>query len=147
MAASFSMALGMPFALFIELIGHDGGELIGDFHKGFHLQECIDVCFKMGFSCTEIQAVYGAKPSITNDLVYQVKSTEVCEMRFDQYLADTSRGVITGFCNKNNTQVGHAVAWIDQQIFDPKGRVYTLQQCDVFNFSPQSLMIISKMGL
>ncbi|MFA5344693.1 MAG: hypothetical protein WC315_00225 [Candidatus Omnitrophota bacterium] len=146
MAAAFSTALGIRFADFIKLMGHDGsGQPYEDkrFHRGFHIQECIDLCLMTGFACTEIQCYYGSKPfveSIESVPVYPLKD---CEFRFQHYLRKTKRGVITGL----GQCFGHAVAWDGKFIYDPRspGYMYRFEDAVKYNFRPQTLWILTKM--
>ncbi len=146
LAASFSMALGIPIAEFIRLLGHDGsGQPYknNSFHIGFHKQECIDICLYLGFACTEIQCYYGSKPfegAIESIPVYPLKD---CESRFKHYLRKTQRGVITGL----GKRFGHAVAWDGKFIYDPRcpGTIYQFEDANEHHFKPQTLWMLTKM--
>lgn len=148
MAASFSMALGIPFAVFIKEIGHDGSQpFFADeqFHRGFHIQECIDVCLKHEFSCTEIQAYFGSTPFFGSKETIPVYSQEACAKRFEDYLHSTFRGVLGGMVMRtNNLTVGHAVCWDSKLIHDPRGRSYSFEAAKLNNFYPQTLWILTK---
>jgi hypothetical protein len=145
---AFARALGMPFALFIQEIGHDGSDVVFDdevTHRGFHIQECIDVCLRHGFACTEIQGYFGAIPYVGSTEVKPVYSQRVCEERFKYYL-DNYSGVIAGHVRRDNgTIVGHAVYWDRNNIYDSRGHVYNLSDTSKYNFEPQTFWILTRM--
>jgi len=54
------MAVQRPAQELIKLIGHDGGAVIWNVRepycrRGFHIQECIEACAKLGYSVTPIE--------------------------------------------------------------------------------------------
>ncbi len=143
-ATAFSMALGIPFAQFIGMIGHDGGCQPYDdkrFHLGFHIQECIDICFRLGFACTEIQYYYGSRPFAESQESIPVYSLEDCGLRFATYLKLSTLGVLGGI----GKQFSHAVAWDGNFIYDPRGQVYPFEEAINHDFRPQILWMLTKM--
>jgi hypothetical protein len=147
MAHSFSKALGIPFAQFIELVGHDGSEKVFKdvtYGRGFHIQECIDVCYKLGYSCTEIQASFGSRLFDSNDSI-SLYSSEEYDSRFKDYLLKTNNGILMGYVIKpDNRRSGHAVYWNGKNIEDVRGFNYEWEYAAIHNFYPQTLWIIIK---
>lgn len=146
LATAFSMALDIPLAQFIDMVGHDGSQQPyrdKRFYRGFHLQECIDICFKLGFACTEIQYYFGSKPSVESGESVPIYSIEDCSFRFVTYLGLSNLGVITGV----GKRLGHAVAWDGKMIYDPRGHIYSIEEASACNFHPQTLWMLTKMEL
>ncbi len=146
---SFAMALDQPAARLIEVIGHNGARQCykdQSFRQGFHIQECIDLCLQMGFACTEIQGYFGSSPFFGSTENVPVYTLEICELRFEQWLRKTERGVLTGIVQRSvGTQVGHAVAWDGSLIYDPRGFCYPFKDAHLENFQPQTLWMLTKM--
>lgn len=151
--ASFSMACGVPFSAFITMIGHDGdARPYNDksIRKGFHFQECIEVAWMMGYSCTPIERY----PALT----HSYGASEVCPIhfngsdagnlaRFMHYLKDTSRGVLEGIrIRPNGQKVGHATAWDGTQIYDPSGKIYSFEESDKHNFKAHTLWMLTEIS-
>jgi hypothetical protein len=151
MAHAFSSALGIPFAQYIAMVGHDGSRKCFQdqtFSQGFHIQECIDVCFTLGFSCTEIQAFFGSAPYFDSLEQVAIYTPQICEARFLRYLEKTTSGVIAGMVIRASGQkVGHAVMWDGKLIHDSRGDTYEFQDSEVYNFHPQTLWMLTKMEL
>jgi hypothetical protein len=130
------------------MLGHDGGYKPykdSTLPIGFHPQDCIDICFQLGFSCTEIQYYYGMRPFVGSEETIEAHSLDYCEKRFSYYLTKTSRGVLSG----PGKSLGHAVAWDGKLIYDPKnpGKIYPLEDAPKNNFQPQTLWILKRMDL
>ncbi len=146
MGYAFSMALGIPFAEFIRLVGHDGSDQLYAnklFRRGFHIQECIDVCSHLSVACTEIQAYYGITPYLGSTEVIEIQSIEKCLSRFKSYLNNTSIGVLSGM----GKTFGHAVLWDHGMIYDTRGnKFYTFDDAHKNNFNPQSLWVLTKIA-
>src|SRR5262249_31798948 len=111
---SFAMALGVPVAELIAMIGHDGSEVRWvapePFSRaGFHAQELIRCAWKLGFSVTEFQAI----PLLRNRTSNAVKAID--NLVFFRHALKQGIGVLTG---KAINSSPHAVAWDGQQIFD-----------------------------
>jgi hypothetical protein len=145
------MACDVPFTYFITLLGHDGdARPYKDKSKrrGFHLQECIDIAWKLGFTCTPIE-LFPAMTYAIGAEVFPVRfgtSDDANLARFMHYLTMTKRGVIEGLRVINGIQAGHAVAWDGNLIYDPSGRSYTFEQRSTNNFNPHTLWILTEVG-
>ena len=146
MGYAFSMALGIPFAEFIRLVGHDGSAQpynLKPYRQGFHIQECIDVCSYLGVACTEIQAYYGITPYLGSPDVIEIQPIKKCLARFKSYLSTTSIGVLSG----TGKTFEHAVLWDHGMIYDTRGnKFYTFDESQKNNFLPQSLWVLTKIA-
>jgi hypothetical protein len=145
MGLSFSKALGIEFAEFVERVGHDGGDESS--HKGFHPQECIDVAVDLGFSCTPIQLFCGMVYDEDKPPIVIWDKPDAFE-RFRIYMGRTPRGVCEGIRLRNQVGkgVGHAVALVDGLIYD-NDKIYHYSECSKHNFHPQTLWIIKKVAV
>lgn len=145
--ASFSMALGISLEEMIRYIGHDGSKHVFENSKyplGFHIQECIDVADTLGYSCTPIDFRFASTPSPVSSEIYEYTHGPA---RIMQYLNRTARGVIEArLVRLNGTQIGHAVAWIDQKIYDPQGKgfIYELDMHPGYGLLPLRLWRLQK---
>ena len=142
-AAAAAMAFDCEIKDIIKRVGHDGNEIIHyglkppACFKGFHIQEIVDVGWKLSFNMTLIEAA----PSQTPDgkHVHDITkwcSFEDCEERFTWYL-DNNSGILIGKARK----YWHAVAFDKGTIYDPRGRVYNIDDCDLIL---ESLWIVTK---
>ena len=134
------MACGIPFAVFIGMLGHDGGDFPYTnklFKAGFHPQECIEVIQQAGWSCTPIELFPRLTPDNieTRDILFNSGNWA----RFLLHLSHCKNGVIEGTTNKQGTITGHAVAWDGCHIYDPRGVIYSFAEHDHFNFYPRVL--------
>jgi hypothetical protein len=120
---AFAMALNVRVSEFIAHIGHDGSQIIWPTLKephcrrGFHVQECIDIAFRAGFSVTPIEAIPShapAEPVPAFEIVCGGSEKTALE-RFARIVLH-HRGVLTGY--------SHAVAFDHGVICDPCGHVY-----------------------
>ncbi len=148
-AASFSMALGVSFAEFIELIGHDGGARPyrdRTLRAGFHLQECIDASNRLGYSCTPIIMYPGSAPDFSQIESRPLWSKEASMARFLHYLEITKHGVLECELQTSGIRKGHAVAWDGTLIYDPRQRIYAFDQMPVNGLTPLILWRIVKYG-
>ena len=135
------MALGVPFPEFIQMIGHDGSDKPyrdKTWRRGFHAQECIDIASRLGVSCTPIELHFASTPD-GGEIFPVISTVEARKARFMQYLEDTSKGVIEGLSLKNTKPVGHAVAWLSQQVYDPRGKIYLFKDRLEHNFTAVKL--------
>jgi hypothetical protein len=61
LVTAFAMALDIPVAELIRLVGHDGSEIVNPelpepgCRRGFHIQEMIEACWSQGHSVTPIE--------------------------------------------------------------------------------------------
>lgn len=140
MATAFAIALGIPVADLIRLIGHDGSEQVQPLpdpagRRGFHSQECIGVALSLGWACTEI--VLFPAQLFSNGATEAIKFA--CEdnwQRFARHVS-RSRGVIEGRVSNH----GHAVAYENGLVLDPNGTTYPFSQgaCELRHFYCTSL--------
>jgi hypothetical protein len=125
---AFASVLNVPVELVIAQIGHDGSEIT---HvglpeplkrRGFHPQECIEVCMRDGMAVTQIEVNPCAVPTDHrgNGLTFATKlkmfstiTNETCEDRFERHLFN-SRGVID--CRTTHG-MGHALAYEGYETF------------------------------
>lgn len=116
------MVVDVTPSFFIDCIGHDGSEIVRPdlaepfCRRGFHLMECIHVCYNLGFSVTPFDAL--PQGAINGDYPITVWTNEEAERRITPVLSNEC-GVITGYTFQKRP---HAVAWDRKQIYDP-GRV------------------------
>ena len=144
MVAAAAMAFDCEIVDIIKRVGHDGNEVI---HyglkppmcfKGFHIQEIVDVGrIHFDFSMTLIESA----PSQTPDGIHIHDITkwglfDNNQQRFECYLA-YNQGILIGKARK----YWHAVAFDKGTIYDPRGRIYNIDDCDLFL---ESLWIVSK---
>lgn len=138
-----AMAFDCSIELLIDLIGHDGSKVIHyglappACFKGFHIQEIVDVGLSIDFNMTCIEA----QPSQTPDgkHVYDItkwSNFNDCEQRFEWYINEHC-GILLGKARKFR----HAVAFDKGTIYDPRGRIYNCDDCDLIL---ESLWIITK---
>ena len=112
----------------IEFIGHDGSEIIYPGlkdpanRKGFHIQEILDAVMRLGYGLIPIEA-RPVQIILENHTDYY--EVPVGVERFYNHLKDHN-GIIIG---KNPSGLYHAVAWVDNKIIDPIGRIYGLDSC------------------
>jgi hypothetical protein len=145
MATAFAIALGIPVEKLVEIIGHDGSEIISPAEephgrRGFSAQECIDVALSMGFACTQIELLPaldfpgGFRKLIT--FPHAATSVGGNWTRFTKHVS-SSRGVIAG----NGKRHGHAVAYENRLIYDPAGTSFHFTQgaCEQRHFYCQML--------
>ncbi len=136
---SFAMVIDEPVDWFIDAIGHDGSAEpygIPGLKIGFHVQECIDAVWCLGYSCTPIEYAPTLIPYESGP-VKEVNHTYFNDVRFRKYL-ETSIGVICGKVTGRKI-AGHAVAWDGKQVFDSRGYTYLLGEHD---FVPMCLWIV-----
>lgn len=115
---SFAMACNVPLEKILEIIGHDGSQIIWPElpepkrRRTFHVQECIWAAWKLGFCVTTFEAA----PQLA------VSEYDVIELLTTYDYADllSRKGVMTGIVNGNR----HAVAYNDQVVYDPNGTIY-----------------------
>lgn len=149
MAASFSMACQIPYEDFIRLLGHDGSAQRwpdSDHAVGFHIQECIDVAIRMGLSCTpiEMEPLHRFSPSSSTIVpIHFANSYKSNEYRFYRYLKCYSHSVVEVYSERESGEIkGHAVACDGQYIFDPRGKIFPIDDLKQRNYKPLRLWII-----
>ena len=143
MAAAAAMAFNVEIEDIVERVGHDGNEIIHyglkppACFKGFHIQEIVDVGWILGFNMTLIESA----PSQTPDGVHihdiiKWRLFKDNEQRFEYYI-NNNQGILIGKARK----YWHAVAFNKGTIYDPRGRIYNMDGCDLFL---ESLWIVTK---
>jgi hypothetical protein len=124
------MVLDVPVAEVLELIGHDGSEIVFPkqpepyCRRSFHLQELIDVCMLKNTSVVPIEF---HPVSEANGQHYVLKTYSI---RAPYYL-ENYNGVLTGL---GRAGTPHAVAWNREKIYDPNGSIYSLDDFSIENF-------------
>ncbi len=134
---AISIALDIPFSMLIEKIGHDGSEFVykdTKFRRGFHIQECLDVALSLDIAFVPIEHHYALTPDGLE--TYVIGTEEEQSSRFQGYLQKTKRGFFEGVSLDNRCHtIGHAAAWVDGLIVDPRGTSYTFDARAANNFS------------
>lgn len=115
---AFANVIGVPLGHLIQKIGHDGSEKIARWNgerRGFHSQELIDVLESMGWAVISIEV----DPHL--DQGHGYATLPVMDYKEDRLFRhmDLTNGVLCGILVKED--IGHAVAWIDGKIHDPRG--------------------------
>ncbi len=142
-AAAAAMAFDCEIVDITFLVGHNGSEIIHcnllapACFKGFHMQEIVDIGLRHGFSMTLIEA----RPVQTPDGKHEYDITKWglfhdCEQRFSSYI-NNNQGILIGKAR----EFWHAVAFNKGIIFDPRGRIYNYDRCDLI---VESLWIVTK---
>lgn len=119
---AFAIAVEMTVKDFINLIGHDGSEIVRPDYsdpfcrKAFNIIECIHVMYDLGFSVTP----FDAKPAsaINNKEPVQIWSDEESDKRINKILS-SEIGVITGYVPN-----AHSVVWDGTKIINPSDMSY-----------------------
>lgn len=120
---SFSMVLDLPEGRLIEIIGHDGSEIlwpdIPEPHcrRSFVIHELIRVAYVLGFRVHPTAARYFTMPDYNVDPKTFITPKE----HLDEVMRRHD-GVITGWTKPAKKR--HAVAWNREMVFDPVGIKY-----------------------
>ena len=123
LAASFATVLDLSVEKIVDLVGHDGSEILWpDLNEpkkrqSFHIQEMIDVAAQYGYSVTPFEAIPRSRVKGQSS-VWNVEMKDGNAYRINRYL-EHGRGVLTGV-NLNGKP--HAVAWDGELIHDPAGQ-------------------------
>lgn len=100
------MALSIPLKEMIRRIGHDGSEVLWPELKrpwrSFHIQECIQVAYTLGYSVTHFEKEFYSTP---NGVLHYAQHGEF----------EIKQGVLLGISNG----VHHAVGVDGRMIYDP----------------------------
>ncbi len=128
---AFAISLDVAVLDFIRHIGHDGSEIIWptltepSSRRGFHIQECLDLLYRLGRTAMPFEAIPTHTPAFTVPSVPVLfgGSEQSAMERFKRIVYQT-HGVITGI-----SLVGHAVAYDHGTICDPNG--------DIYHYSPE----------
>lgn len=119
---AFAMALDISVQEMFERVGHDGSELRHGFRRSFHIQECIAVCFDMGYTVTPLEF----QPACTPD--GGVTSWQYDQTDFVVEMLKRNRGVLTGL--GAHSQKLHTAAWEPFMVHDPNGTSYELNDSE-----------------
>lgn len=126
LATSFAMVLDRPVQDVFDWCGHNGSRPLWKTlederfnHAGHHIQELIDYAYVLGYSVTPIDVNPAYVHFIKTDEHPHLWSEEHCMGRFTRYL-ENNNGIIAG---KIGFNYGHAVAYIDHKIYDPRGHI------------------------
>ena len=120
--ASAAMVLDINREKLIEIIGHDGGEIVFPDQpepmkrQGFHIQEIIDIAYDMCYEVTAIEVMPSSTSDGKNNFDIEIADHHerlMCHMRGNP-------GIITGRSRKMH----HAVAWDGYKVYDPVGKIY-----------------------
>lgn len=128
---SFCMVLDITYERMIELVGHDGSEIIYKKYeepicrRSFHIQEMIDVCIFHDYSITQIE-----KSSTLVNKYGKEYAIDFPLTRLKRYLLDYT-GVLVG---TGHLGTPHAVAWDGVYIYDPNGTKYPLDHFNIDSF-------------
>lgn len=128
--ASAAMALDTTTQDLVEMIDHDGSTIIfpelpePGGRRGHHYQEIVDCAIKLGYTVTPIESLPYATPD--GKLEFPVDFKISNEDRLHFHMKGT-KGIVTGLSGKWR----HAVYWNGEKIYDPRGRVYPLDDCDM----------------
>src|SRR6266487_4578029 len=129
--ASLAMLLNQPLQLILELLGHDGSEIIWPEEKGlrqrrgFSVEEFKDIADHFGYALMEIAGC----PAISPDgikaplFIEQFPFRRNNEERLFHYMSKYP-GLIVGYYSP---EIYHMVAWDRGKVYDPKPRVYTYE--------------------
>jgi hypothetical protein len=142
---SFAMALGIKVDDLIKSVGHDGSEIVSPDQgpagrRGFHVQECIEIAWLMGFAATEIELfpVSQLVNGHTKMILFPPDAANL-DGNWDRFRSHvlSSRGVILG----RGPNHGHAVAYENGLVSDPGGTQYHFTQgaCEQRHFYCTSL--------
>ena len=128
--ASAAMVLDTDCKSLIEMIGHDGSEIVLPSlpepakRRGFHLQEIIDCAIRLSYTVTPIETLPYSTPDGKAEFPVDFQISR--ESRLTNYM-NNSKGIITGLARKFR----HAVAWNGSKIYDPHGLIYPFNDCKI----------------
>jgi hypothetical protein len=136
---SWAMACQTDVSRLIELIGHDGSEVINNKsephnRRGHHSQECVVAAIGLGFYATHVSALPGYD---TFDTVKPVEHFGRPSVEFYMNLVRTKTGVV----NVRNGGNAHAMAFCEGFIYDPDGYVWDINQM-IRMFTPYCLWVV-----
>ena len=119
-AECFAKVFNVSFEELIELLGHDGSEIIWPQQKdpmcrrGFHVQEMVRVGLKLGFAVVQVES----HPSVYPDP--EEKPFYLPEVPLHRFF-DLAPGVVTGYDTLRGCR--HALAIVGGRVFDPAGTI------------------------
>jgi len=129
--AAFAMAMGTTPAILIKQLGHDGSDVWWLDNpepynrRGFHIQEIVHVAWLMDWYivCFQSQPVSGS------NYCFKQHPVPIRDGLFEGALKSTS-GVLVGRVNDKQ----HAVAWNKEQVLDPNGSTYSIDNFSIREF-------------
>ena len=127
---SFAITLGIEAHKLINMIGHDGSAIKWPHRQeptnrqGFHIQELILVCYKLGYAVVQFDPHPMLAPA-ENEVGH------VIHFNLGN-IYDTTEGVFTG--SVINGRHRHAVAWKNQKMVDPAGFVKEVWQFEIEDY-------------
>jgi len=129
---AFAMAIDMPIVQMLAEIGHQGDAIVWPglpdptCRRGFHVQECIDICVAHGKWPVHIETCPASSPYSRLPNANEMYAIPMdYQRRVEKYLTDN---ICVIFGQK------HAVAWNGMNVYDPQGKKYPLSKLD-FNIS------------
>jgi len=133
--AAFATLLDMEIQTLLELVGHDGSEIIFDDlgepykRRAFLVQEFSLALWSLGYFVGD----FLARPIAYTDqdhwyeLKYHNSDVVFKEIMFN------SIGVILG---KTQTENAHATAWNGEKCYDSTGFIYPLEKYEIYSYHP-----------
>lgn len=131
-AAALAMVLDKDYDFIIKAIGHDGSAVINPdlkppgCYKGFHMQELIEAAITNGAMATPIEVLPVQTATGEDEHVVEFPKYPGNAERLRYHLSH-SPGIILGKLEK----YWHAVAWDGVNVFDPRGQVYSYEDCKI----------------
>ena len=130
--SAFATALNIEIDTLLELIGHDGSEIIfSDLqeplcYRGFHIQELVYALWVLGYNVVSFEV----EPLAFTDEQHVFTLTFTPE-DFERVMSD-SIGVGCG--RIADTEKTHAFAWNGSKCYDPTGFIYPLSRFDLYSY-------------
>ena len=150
LATSFAMALGITVEEFIELVGHDGSEILFPdlkepwCRRGFHVQEAIYQARNLKWTVTpwELFPQVAATGSNETRVIFPWGGEAVVWRLFHEY-THVFRGVIEV---RTGSGGHHAVAFAGGYAFDPSGCVFQAIDSEflIRHYYPYKLWLMEK---
>lgn len=138
---SAAMVLDTSPERLIELIGHDGLDqpwLPEDSRQVAHTPDEIqDCCLALGKCLYPISAYPFSTPEKGRISPRPIWSQEMAIQRFESHIHG-QRGILIGTTMNN---VGHAVAWDGESIYDPRGQCYSLKDSESFILLREAMIL------
>jgi hypothetical protein len=128
--SAFAMAIDISVETIIEVVGHDGSEIIyPDLdepygRRSFHIQEMINVCMLNNTGVIPIQT--NPVSYVDSEHIYSVPAIDVMD-----YYTELYSGVMVGLGLQGRP---HAVAWDKKLVHDSNGLVYSLDKFRIETF-------------
>lgn len=127
-----AMLFDIPIKEMLLRVGHDGSAIIhkdirspGN-RKGFHIQEIISIGLDLGFGLVPIEAAPVQTATGMDFFDVKIRGYASNERRL-QLNMKGHPGLIMG----KLSAFWHCVAWDGKSVFDPRGTVYSLDDCKI----------------